>query len=288
MNYFENQWVEIFRAGEQTDSVGNTRDWTESDLEKIVNQYNAKKHEAPVVIGHPKENAPAFGWVEDLKTDGRVLFAKFKQLVPEFIDAVKNGMYKKRSISLYPDFTLRHVGFLGAIPPAVKGLADIQFNETDNITIEFSTPTRGADQMIEKDRKINELRAQLRAEQKKNRVAEFKEFAGKLHSEGRIVSELQNNVVELMEALYETGEYNFSDGRTNTLVKFKEYLKKQPKIVEFGEKVKEEKISGSKASEQLNILAVEKAKEKQIRFSDALSLVQVEYPDLATKAAQEI
>ena len=56
---------------------------------------NKKSHEAPVVIGHPKDNAPAFGWVEELKTDGKLLYAKFKQLVPEFIEAVKKGYVQK-------------------------------------------------------------------------------------------------------------------------------------------------------------------------------------------------
>lgn len=288
MNYMENQWIEVFRAGEHTDSSGNSREWNRGDLEEIVAQYNSKKHEAPVVVGHPKENAPAFGWVEGLKTDGKVLYAKLKQLVPEFIDAVKKGMYKKRSISLYPDLTLRHIGFLGAMPPAVKGLADIAFNENNAITMEFTAPMRRKDNMIEKDKKINELKAMLKAEQKKNRLADFKEFTDRLHSEGKVVSELKDTVVELMEALHGAGEYEFSEGKANTLSKFKEYLRKQPQIVEFGEKVKNETVTNTLASEQLNILAVEKAREKNISFSDALSLVQVEYKDLATKAAMEI
>lgn len=280
MNYFENQWVEIFRAGEQTDSSGNTKTWTGKDLEKIVNQYNDKKHEAPVVIGHPKENAPAFGWVEELKTDGKVLFARFKQLVPEFIEAVKQGLYKKRSISLYPDLTLRHIGFLGAIPPAVKGLADIAFNEAETITMEFNS-------MTEKD-KIKELQAQLEAEQKKNRTAEFREFVSKLHSEGKIVSELQDEIIELMEAMHTAGEYEFSEGKACTLDKFRKYLKKQPAIVEFGEKVQKDAVSGIKASEQLNMLAMQRSKEQGISFSEALSAVQVEHKELAAKAAREI
>lgn len=282
MNYFENQWIEVFRAGEQTDSAGNTREWTKDDLEKIVSRYNTTQHEAPVVVGHPKENAPAFGWVEALKTDGKVLFARFKQLVPEFIEAVKKGMYKKRSISLYPDLTLRHIGFLGAIPPAVKGLADIKFSEEEPITLEYTSHHDS------KDRRISELKAQLKEEQRKNRVAEFREFTEQLHSEGRLVSEHKNTVIELMEALHEAGEFNFSDGKATTLSKFRDYLRKQPKIVEFNETVKHVNVNGMRASEQLNQLAIEKAKEKQISFGEALSIVQVEYAELAAKAAREI
>jgi len=59
-------------------------------------------------------------------------------VVPEFQSAVENGLYKKRSASFYPDGRLRHVGFLGAAPPAVKGLADIGFENGENqTTFEF-------------------------------------------------------------------------------------------------------------------------------------------------------
>lgn len=130
--------IEIFKTGSHTDSAGNTRTWTEEDLDAIQRKYNPAEHEAPVVIGHPENNAPAFGWVEGLERKGGVLYARLKDLVPEFVEAVKKGLFKKRSISLYPDMTLRHVGFLGAIPPAVKGLADVAFSESEAVTIEFA------------------------------------------------------------------------------------------------------------------------------------------------------
>ncbi|NUQ82944.1 MAG: hypothetical protein HUU10_15175 [Bacteroidetes bacterium] len=132
------QWFEVFRIGKHTDSAGNSREWTEADLDLIVSNYRAEEHEAPIVIGHPKDNDPAYGWVEALKREGSILLAKAKQVVPEFAEAVKSGLFKKRSISLYPDMTLRHVGFLGAVPPAVKGLADLQFADKEiPVVIEF-------------------------------------------------------------------------------------------------------------------------------------------------------
>lgn len=132
-------WMEIFKTGKHTDSQGNEREWNEKDLDTIVSKYNPSEHEAPVVIGHPTNDAPAYGWVEALKRDGSTLYAKVKQLVPEFVNAVKAGMYKKRSISLYPDLSLKHIGFLGAAPPAIKGLADVKFSAGDNATtIDFT------------------------------------------------------------------------------------------------------------------------------------------------------
>lgn len=139
-------WIPIFKTGEHTDSNGNKRTWTEADLDKTISAYSPTDHEAPVVIGHPKDNAPAWGWVEGLKRDGQILFARLKDLVPEFTDMVKKGMFKKRSISLYPDGSLRHIGFLGAMPPAVKGLADIAFNDDGGLIIEFEEQNNGKEE----------------------------------------------------------------------------------------------------------------------------------------------
>jgi hypothetical protein len=126
-------WKEVFRTGEQTDANGNTKNWTETDLDMIVAKYNNQnpdgRHDAPVVIGHPVNNSPAYAWVQELKRAGNTLFAKFTQIEPQFEDLIKEGRFKKVSIALYPDMMLRHVGFLGAIPPAVKGLKDSQFSE---------------------------------------------------------------------------------------------------------------------------------------------------------------
>jgi hypothetical protein len=123
-------WIEIFRGGKQTDSEGNEHDGDDL-IDKAIAGFNAAEHEPPVVVGHPVENAPAFGWVQELKADVdagiKILKAKLKQVVPEFEEIVKQGLFKKRSASFYPDGRLRHVGFLGAAPPAVKGLKDIGF-----------------------------------------------------------------------------------------------------------------------------------------------------------------
>jgi hypothetical protein len=137
-------YIPIFQGGKQTDSQGIEHDGDEL-IEKAVASFSPAEHEPPVVVGHPKDNSPAFGWVESIKKVARqlkdgttvnVLMAKFKDVVPEFASAVQQGLYKKRSASFYPDGRLRHVGFLGGMPPAVKGLADIGFSSEDK-AIEF-------------------------------------------------------------------------------------------------------------------------------------------------------
>ncbi|MCF8112782.1 MAG: hypothetical protein K9K21_02895 [Desulfotignum sp.] len=119
-----NEWVEIFRAGEHVSKGGQRENWGEADLDEIVRNYNSKEAEAPLVAGYPKDNDPAYGWVEGLKRAGSILLAKFKQVQPDFARAVREGRYKKRSISLLPGNHLRHVGFIG-VEVAIPGLADL-------------------------------------------------------------------------------------------------------------------------------------------------------------------
>jgi hypothetical protein len=145
-------WKEVFKAGTHKDASGNEKLWTDEDLDSITQKYNNQlpdvRHEAPVVIGHPVNNSPAYAWVDELKRDGDTLLARFSQIDPQFEELVQNGRYKKVSIALYPDMMLRHVGFLGAIPPAVKGLKDTEFND-GNSFISFGSETNVEENLCE-------------------------------------------------------------------------------------------------------------------------------------------
>lgn len=133
---------EVFKAGNHTDSKGNTRLWTVEDLDKIISNFKAKRvkgDEIPVVIGHPTTNAPAYGWVSTLTRDGESLYADFEQVDNEFENMVKQGRFKNTSISLDGEYNLRHIGFLGATAPAIKGLKQVEFSsETESTTIEYA------------------------------------------------------------------------------------------------------------------------------------------------------
>lgn len=140
----ENQsapWIEIFRAGDyRAKGKGLV---TREDLDRVVQNYDPSFHEAPVTIGHPQDNLPAFGWVERLAMNGDVLVAKEKQVDPQFDEWRKAGRYKKRSASFYTEADgrivgLRHVGYLGALPPEVKGLRDVKFEDNGREFIEVN------------------------------------------------------------------------------------------------------------------------------------------------------
>lgn len=245
-------WIEVFKTGTWTDSAGNTRTWTEADLDKIANNYNPGEHEAPVVIGHPRDNAPAWGWVEALKREGNVLKAKLKQLVPEFVEMVKKGMFKKRSISLYPDLRLRHIGFLGAQPPAVKGLADVKFGEEEasEIALDYAdqpsgTPAQDPPQkgnqnqgstmdplkefqeklaalenklaeyseaLEKKDRELAATRQQLQKLEADKRRMMFESFVDGLIEAGKILPANRELVILFMETMEGAGEFEFQEG----------------------------------------------------------------------------
>ncbi len=128
------EWIEVFRAGTHTAMNGTTKTWTEADLDHAVAAYDPAQHEAPLVVGHPKDNAPAYGWALAAKREGDRLLVKPGQMDPAFREMVKAGRFKKRSISFYADGTIRHIGFLGAQPPAVKGLKDCHFAQDDEGT----------------------------------------------------------------------------------------------------------------------------------------------------------
>ena len=149
---------EILKTGKFTSSNGVEKEFNLSDLEKIAADYNPSVSEAPIVIGHPKTNDPAYGWIDSLKVSGDKLIASAKQIVPEFLESLKNGLFKKRSVSLTPDGYLRHVGFLGAELPAVKGLADISFSDdrSEDESFEFSEEIKSNDNQSENTNDFSE------------------------------------------------------------------------------------------------------------------------------------
>lgn len=134
-------WIEIFRAGDYR-SQGKGR-ISREDLDRVVRNYNPAFHEAPVTIGHPADNLPAFGWIDRVAMNGDVLVAQEKQVDPQFNELRQAGRFKKRSASFYTDADgnvtgLRHVGYLGAQPPAVKGLQDVKFDDKGREFIELN------------------------------------------------------------------------------------------------------------------------------------------------------
>jgi hypothetical protein len=131
-------WLEVFKTGTHTSGNGTEKSYTESDIDKIVEKYNDQKdHEAPLVLGHPEVDDPAYGWVKSLRRVGDKMQAFVEQVNDGLKESVRAGAYKKVSIALYADGLLRHIGLLGATPPAVKGLAPFTFKDGDMVFDEY-------------------------------------------------------------------------------------------------------------------------------------------------------
>jgi hypothetical protein len=145
------QRFSIFRKGKHTAMSGVTLDFSAEQLKAAVAAYDPTLHEAPLTVGHPQDNLPAYGWVKGLhynEETGEVDIDSH-QVEESFEEMVEKGRFKKRSASWYlPDspsnpkpgtLYLRHVAFLGAQPPAVKGLKDVAFAADDTaFTVEFA------------------------------------------------------------------------------------------------------------------------------------------------------
>ncbi|EAA9933521.1 peptidase [Salmonella enterica subsp. salamae] len=140
--------IHIFRAGTHTDMHGRRINFSDADLNEIAQNYNPALHEAPIVVGHPKTDAPSYAWVSGIKKDRDGLKAEPRDIDPQFAELVKNRRYSKVSASFYcPEspgnptpgkYYLRHVGFLGAQPPAIKGLKQVSFAEDEEGVVEFA------------------------------------------------------------------------------------------------------------------------------------------------------
>lgn len=117
---------EIFRIGKHKKIT-----WTEEDLKNIASSYNKNVKYAPLVIGHPENDAPELGKVE------RLIFCKGSLFAESEIDSalgkeIKFGRVNGISCAFYwineeknpikgSGVYLRHVGFLtGKQKPVVK------------------------------------------------------------------------------------------------------------------------------------------------------------------------
>lgn len=275
--------IEIFRAGRHTDDAGNVHDFSEADVRRMAEVYDPKLREAPLTVGHPEHNLPAYGWVKGLRAEGGRLLMDTHQVNPQFAEMVRSGSFKKRSSSFYPPghpnnpapagaWYLRHVANLGAQPPAIAGLADIQFSEGEAAgLVQFSeatpsTPTPSQEQIdmdeelkkklaaaeaataeekakreaAERERDDANKRATSFAEQqKKERTASFTSFAEAQVKAGRLLPADQSMAVATQEALAGAEPVSFSEGNTTRTVSplewFQKLMSDAKPLVSFGE-----------------------------------------------------
>lgn len=269
--------IEIFRAGRQVDDAGNVHDFSAADVAAIAAGYNPALREAPLTVGHPASNLPAYGWVKSLAAASDVLVMNPHQVEPQFADMVASGRYKKRSSSFYPPnspnnptpgrWYLRHVAFLGAQPPAVAGLKDIQFSEAEaegavsfsetaitqkEITMDEETKARlkkaeddaaaakAAQASAEALAKTaQEQLAQFAEQQRTDRHAAHVSFAEDAVKAGKMYPQDKDTAVAVLDQLAEAQPVEFSEAGVTKKVSSAEWIKgvigRAKPVVEFGE-----------------------------------------------------
>ena len=110
----------------------NTLDFAESDLIASAEAYDPTLWRAPLVVGHPTTDGPAYGHVAALAFAAGALEATPELVNAEFAAQVAAKAYSGVSACFWrPEapgnpvpgvYYLRHVGFLGAVPPAILGM----------------------------------------------------------------------------------------------------------------------------------------------------------------------
>lgn len=142
--------IRIFRPGRFLSMEGVEVNFSTADLQAIADAYDPARDPAPLVVGHPRTDDPAFGWVAGLSVEGGALVATPEKIEPSFAEMVRAGRYRKVSARFFPpdaasnpkpgSYYLKHVGFLGAAAPAVSGLGTVQFaDDDDGFTLIIST-----------------------------------------------------------------------------------------------------------------------------------------------------
>ena len=231
-------------------------------------------HEAPVVIGHPATDSPAHGWIHAVHHGEDGLHASAHLLSAALSEGVREGRYRKVSVSLYgpgcanhplPDagaWYLRHVGFLGATPPVVKGLRQAELGEAGehvhHVTLDFGeenpmppddSGNAGATR-ADLDRRAAELdrrAAELDAADAARAQQAAADFAERIAREGRILPRDQGPIAELLaatppEAPEGAATVSFAEAEGETPAArapgafLRHFLARLPVVVDYGER----------------------------------------------------
>lgn len=153
--------IEILPKGTHTSSNGFKLPVSDRDLDDLVNSYDPKNFQAPLIISHDTKGLSdkeignsefSFGIPKALRRVGDKVKAVFDKVAPEFEQWVRDRKLVAVSPSFYlPNspsnptpgkLSLRHIAALGRTAPAIKGMKSLQeafnFSESDEGVVNFS------------------------------------------------------------------------------------------------------------------------------------------------------
>ena len=231
--------IPFFKPGDLTAHDGRKVSFSAADLQAIAESYDPTLSRAPLVVGHPDLDKPAYGWAKSLSVEGDLLMAEADQVEVQFAQMVNDGRFPNRSASIYlPNspgnpkpghFYLKHIGFLGAAAPAIPGLPTVQFAADDD-ALSFSfgtadlsptvetpmsdpkkTPAQPDNEAVnfaqrqalldQRDRDLEAREAKFKADQQAADRSAAVNFAQGLVTTGKLLPAEQDAIVELMLAL---------------------------------------------------------------------------------------
>ncbi|MBL4832642.1 MAG: hypothetical protein JKY26_01600 [Pseudomonas sp.] len=148
-------WFESFNVGTHTDSASKSRTFSREDLQQMVDNFEPDT--VPFLTGHPKADAPAYGFAKEIKlSDDDKLYLNGDNVDIGFAETVVKGHYGKRSIGI--DFNedkgwyIDHVAFLGATKPALKlqpvGQYKFTAEQETHTSFDFSIETQTANTLV--------------------------------------------------------------------------------------------------------------------------------------------
>ena len=163
------------------------------------------------------------------------MYCSFKEVQDEFKTALNKGLFKNRSISLDKDFNIRHLAFLGAQAPAIKGLEEFCYQDFDSYEFtdfqdlkertEKMENVSLTEQLKAKDEEILKLKKQIEESKRVQKLAEFEDFAKTAIKNGNILPKHKESIINILSVCDSAENFNFSDGTEKTALEtVKEFI----------------------------------------------------------------
>lgn len=246
----EGKWLDVLRVGD----YGADGKVAPQDLDDLVSEYQGRAtNKAPVVLGRVKDAAPPVGTVDEIRRSGDVLQAKIGKVDPRVDQLYSKGVFKKRSAGFERSPKGIALKGVGLVAPQWNGQQGREDGEITPSLDDLEKQTFGTQSVVfgEPQRSTSNT-GRVRVDPDSVRISDA---AKKLASKKSITfSEALSQVTAIeSSSTSQPGE--------------------RPRGSRFA-------ISADPNSVQLAEIAKQRAKDESITFSEALSQVARERPEL--------
>ena len=192
---------------------------------------------------------------------------------------------------------MRHVGFLGAQPPAIKGLDDFsedkgcltyEFSElTNNPTERDTMKNKQPDEVTqaidfaEREAKLREREKAFEEREKAFKEQELHDFAESLISTGKIVPAERDSLISVMvNSSDDNGTFSFSENgkpsERSGIDALKTILKRLPAVIDFGELTASDPNKAERPEHTSNVTSEEALAQQITDFAEKHNLSYAE------------